>query len=52
MPISKPGTTPARNMSPIDTPAMTPYTTIGTLGGMMMPVSPAAAMIAAEKLRS
>ncbi len=47
-----PGVTPPRNRSPIETPAITPYTTSGTLGGMMMPVSPAAAMIAAEKGRS
>ena len=36
--ISNPGTKPARNSLPTDTPAILPYTTSGMLGGMIGPM--------------
>jgi hypothetical protein len=41
-----PGIIPAINISPTDTPAITPYKTKGILGGIMTPMVPAAAVIA------
>ena len=38
-PISRPGTTPAMNSSPIDTSALTPNRIIGIDGGMITPSS-------------
>src|SRR5215204_2433 len=44
MPMRTPGTSPARNSLVIETPPMTPNTTKPMLGGMMGPITPAAAI--------
>ena len=40
---------PATKILPMDTSAITPYTTKAMLGGMMMPIAPALAIRAEEK---
>ena len=46
-PRNRPGTRPARSMSPTDSPDATAYSTISTLGGINGPNTPPAAWIAA-----
>lgn len=50
--MHSPGTTPAMNRAPIDTPAITPYMTKGTLGGITGPMQLEAPVIAREKSSS
>ena len=52
MPISTPGTTAAKNKSPMDVCVVTPYMMMAILGGIMSPMLPAAATIAAENSTS
>ena len=52
MPISTPGTTPARNRPPIDTLPVAPYTTAMMLGGIRLAIVDADAMSAAVNARS
>ena len=40
VPIKRPGTIPATNILPIETPAIAPYTTKGILGGIITPMAP------------
>ena len=47
-----PGITPAINISPMDTPVVTPYRTMVRLGGMMSPMVPEAATTAPAKFLS
>ena len=48
----KPGMTPPRKSLPIDSPLMTPIKIIGMLGGIMGPMTAAAALMEAAKGRS
>jgi hypothetical protein len=52
MPISTPGTMPARNSPPIETLPVAPYTTAMMLGGMRFAMVEAQAMSAAVNARS
>ena len=45
-PIITPGTTPARNIAPIETDINPPHTTIRILGGIITPIVAAHAVIA------
>src|SRR5665648_1288845 len=47
--INMPGIIPAINNSPIDVPDTTPYTTMGILGGIIVPRQPLTAVNPAEK---
>jgi len=52
IPISTPGTTPARNKPPMDTSPVAPYTTAMMLGGIRFAIVEADAISAAVNARS
>ena len=50
-PMRTPGTKPPMNIFPMETPPMTPKMIMGILGGMMTPMEPPAAWMAAANPR-